>query len=120
MVAGAEAVLARLWERKEGVEGVVEMKWTDRKSTIFACSQRVWIDKGGGTELQSRYSIEDCLQPVPNRGENGSSPAWGGIGEARNQCGSEYYGKLEGGRSKVFSLLRKFVACAARCTEGIT
>ena len=65
MVAGAEVVTARLGERKEEAESVVRLERTDRKNTVSARSQRVWMRRGKGTELPTRCSIENFLQLVP-------------------------------------------------------
>ena len=120
MVAEAEVVTARLGERKEVEKSVVRVGANRSKNTVSACSQRVWMDRGGGTELPSRCSIENFLQHVPVRGENGSPPTRGGICEARYQRGSECYGKLGRGEAKRFEFLRGYGDCAARCTDGVT
>ena len=114
MVAEAEVVTARLGERKEGAESVVRVGVDRSKKYCIRLLTEGLDGQGGRDRAAISLLFEDFFPPVPVKGEYGTPPAWGGIGEARNQCGLKYYGKLGGGRPKDLSFLRAYVHCAAR------
>ena len=105
MVAGAEVVTAGLGGGRRGWRVWYGLEWTDRKNTVSAHSQRLWMDEGGGRDRAAISLLYlGLFAACPCQRRVWDPTSMGGIGEAGSQCGSEYYMESwEGARPKNLS-----------------